>query len=95
MMATDLADALVRRRVTFRDAHSAVGSLVRGAELAGVDLGELSDASFSSAHSLFTKRSRVELEPETSVSRREIPGGTGPRAVRSQLATARKTLREK
>ena len=32
MMATDLADYLVRKRVTFREAHGAVGQLVREAE---------------------------------------------------------------
>jgi argininosuccinate lyase len=95
MMATDLADALVRRRVTFREAHSAVGSLVREAEVASVGLEALPDASFRAAHPLFTRRSRSELEPETSLANREIPGGTGPRAVRTQLAAARMALRKK
>ncbi|MFM8781474.1 MAG: argininosuccinate lyase, partial [Gemmatimonadota bacterium] len=41
LMATDLADYLVRKRVTFRDAHGAVGRLVREAEEAGVELWDL------------------------------------------------------
>ncbi len=38
LMATDLADYLVRKRVTFRDAHGAVGRLVREAEEKGIEL---------------------------------------------------------
>jgi len=93
MMATDLADSLVRSRVTFRDAHSAVGSLVREAENAGVDIGSLPDSSFRAAHPLFGKRSRRELEPERSLANREIHGGTGTRAVAVQLANAKRILR--
>ncbi|MCX5762688.1 MAG: argininosuccinate lyase [Gemmatimonadetes bacterium] len=41
MMATDLADYLVRKRVTFREAHGAVGRLVKEAEDAGIEMTEL------------------------------------------------------
>ncbi len=93
MMATDLADYLVRKRVTFRDAHGAVGRLVREAEEKGVDLAELPIASFRAAHSAFADDVLAELRPETSLSHREIEGGTGPQAVRTQLEAARALLR--
>jgi len=91
MMATDLADYLVRKRVTFRDAHGAVGRLVREAEEKGVDLSSLPLVSFQAANSAFAADVLSELDPKTSVSHREITGGTGPRAVLEQLALA-KTL---
>ncbi len=94
MMATDLADYLVRRRVTFREAHGAVGSLVRQAELAQVELDMLGASVFRSAHPLFASAARRELNAESSLSHREIPGGTGPRAVRTQLAQASKRVRK-
>ncbi len=94
MMATDLADYLVRRRVTFREAHGAVGSLVRQAELAQVELDMLGASVFRSAHPLFASAARRELNAESSLSHREIPGGTGPRAVRTQLAQAAKRVRK-
>src|ERR1019366_468439 len=53
MMATDLADYLVRKRVTFREAHTAVGRLVREAEEKGCDLGALPVAAFRAAHHEF------------------------------------------
>ena len=38
MMATDLADYLVRKGATFREAHGAVGKLVRESESTGVEM---------------------------------------------------------
>ncbi|CAG0970133.1 partial argininosuccinate lyase, partial [Gammaproteobacteria bacterium] len=92
LMATDLADYLVDRGVTFRDAHGAVGRLVREAEAAGVELDGLPPASFAAAHPGFGADVRDALKPERSLARRELPGGTGPAAVREQLAAARAAI---
>lgn len=92
MMATDLADYLVRKRVSFRDAHGAVGRLVREAEEAGVDLSALPLASFAAAHEAFAPDVLDELQPERSVSHRNVAGGTGPEAVTAQLHAARAIL---
>lgn len=89
MMATDLADYLVRKRVTFREAHAAVGRLVREAEDLGIEMTALPTASFAAAHPAFEADVMHELLPETSLSHREIPGGTGLRAVRDQLNAAK------
>jgi argininosuccinate lyase len=89
LMATDLADYLVDRGVTFRDAHAAVGRLVREAEAAGVDLDGLPPTAFSAAHATFGVDAIDALKPERSLARRDLPGGTGPGAVREQLAAAR------
>jgi argininosuccinate lyase len=93
MMATDLADYLVRKRVTFREAHGAVGQLVREAEEKSVELGALPFASFKSAHSAFDTDVIAELSPAASLGHREIDGGTGPKAVGRQLAAAKATIR--
>ena len=92
MMATDLADYLVRKRVTFREAHGAVGRLVREAEEKNIDLAALPFSSFTAAHASFGSDVLNELKPETSLGHREIPGGTGLSAVRSQLEAARALL---
>ena len=93
MMATDLADYLVRKRVTFREAHGAVGRLVREAEEKRCELGALPFASFRAAHAAFGTDVMSELSPLTSLGHREIEGGTGPNAVKRQLAAARAALR--
>jgi argininosuccinate lyase len=93
MMATDLADHLVRKRVTFRAAHAAVGMLVREAEARGVGLEQLPLDVYRSAHAAFGEDIFEELSPLTSLAHRELPGGTGQRAVRRQLALAGKLVK--
>jgi argininosuccinate lyase len=92
MMATDLADYLVRKRVTFREAHAAVGRLVREAEERGIELTALSRESFVAAHPAFGPDCLDELAAEHSMRHREVPGGTGPAAVAEQLKTAKSFL---
>lgn len=92
MMATDLADYLVRKRVTFREAHGAVGRLVREAEEKGIEMTALPFESFSAAHPAFGHDVLHELRPESSLAHRELPGGTGLAAVRTQLAAAKAAL---
>jgi len=93
MMATDLADYLVRKSVSFRDAHGAVGRLVREAEESGIDLSSLPFASFSAAHASFEMDVMRELTPERSLSHRNVDGGTGLESVKRQLHSARAALR--
>jgi argininosuccinate lyase len=88
MMATDLADYLVGKGASFRDAHEAVGSLIREAEGKGCELTELPLASFRAANSLFGDDVMSALDPAGSVARRSVPGGTGPDAIRAQLDAA-------
>jgi len=92
MMATDLADYLVDRGVTFREAHGAVGRLVRQAEQAGTELDGLPLQAFRDAHSQFGDDALQALEPERSLARRNLAGGTGPVAVAAQLAAAREAV---
>lgn len=93
MMATDLADYLVGKGATFREAHEAVGNLIREAEGKGCELTDLPAQSFSAAHRLFGDDSRESLDPSQSVARRGVPGGTGPEAVRAQIAAAESAIR--
>ena len=92
LMATDVADYLVRKGVTFRDAHAAVGALVRAAESAGVELHELPLDTFTATHAAFRADVVDALSPERSVERRNVDGGTGPDAVRRQLEAAHAAL---
>ncbi len=93
MMATDLADWLVDQRVAFRDAHVAVGRLVREAEERRVELGELPAEVLTAAHPLFTPATvAAALSPEASINRRAVEGGTGMAAVAAQLEKAKAAL---
>ena len=93
MMATDLADYLVLRGVTFRESHAAVGSLVRQAEEARIELHELPLSAFKTAHTGFGDDVLDALSAQASVDRRAVPGGTAVSAVREQLEAGYASLR--
>jgi argininosuccinate lyase len=93
MMATDLADYLVEKGASFREAHSSIGSLIRESEREGCELDGLPLASFKAAHSLFGDDVLDWLDPARSVARRDVPGGTGPTALSAQLRSALEALR--
>jgi len=89
MMATDLADYLVNKGVTFREAHGVVGSLVRQSETTATELDQFPFEMFAAAHPAFGADVFEWLTPEGSVGRREVTGATGPKAVDQQIAAAR------
>jgi argininosuccinate lyase len=92
MMATDLADYLVRKGATFREAHAAVGKLVRQCEREKLELHTLPLAAFKAAHEEFGQDVFDALSAYGSVEHREVEGGTGPAAVRAQLESAQRVL---
>ncbi|HET9982642.1 MAG TPA: argininosuccinate lyase [Longimicrobiales bacterium] len=92
LLATDLADELVRRGVPFREAHGAVGRLLRRAERDGVAPGALSDAAWAEAHPAFLAGPRPRVSPEQSVEARAVPGATARAAVLAQIATGHASL---
>ena len=87
--ATDLAEALVGQGMPFREAHAAVGALVRQAVERGVGLEEL----VMTDHRLGPDALAL-LEPGQAVRRRTSPGGAGPGPVATQLEAARARLRD-
>lgn len=94
LMATDLADYLVRKGVPFREAHRIVGRMVLSAEETGRSMSEWSVDDFRAFCDLVESDVLGYLKPEHSVARREVEGGTGPRAVEQQLEQAREALRD-
>jgi len=86
-LATDVAEELVRRGVPFRKAHERVARWTRKAIESGRDLREVASREAPELRP-FLRR----LTPESSVARRDLPGGTAPRRVRAALAAARKRL---
>jgi argininosuccinate lyase len=92
MLATDLADYLVRRGVPFRDAHRQVGEAVKLAEARGIALSDLSAEDFSAIAPEFGTDVKTVFDFERSVAARAVIGGTGPNAVRAQIAQAKKIV---
>ena len=90
-LATDLADYLVRKGVPFRQAHAAVGKLVRYAEGQGKAFSELSLAEYRRFSNRFDA-DVLKLDVRAALAARDVPGGTAPRRVRAALRRARRRL---
>ena len=92
VLATDIADELVRRGVPFREAHGAVGKLLRTADEAGVSLKELPADVWIGVHAAFGAGPIPRPTAELSVEARQAVGGTGRSAVLQQIAQAHSAL---
>jgi argininosuccinate lyase len=88
LLATDLADYLVRRGVPFRTTHEVVGRLVRRAEQGGVRLSELTLEDFQDEHPDFASDVLGVFDWHASADARDAAGGTSLRSVRYQLEEA-------
>ena len=94
ILATDLADYLVREGVPFRQSHHLVGQVVRRAEELGVSLRGLPLEEYQSVASAFGKDLYKVLDFRQSVERRRVEGGTATSAVVAQLEQAGRLLAE-
>jgi argininosuccinate lyase len=92
LLATDLADELVRRGVPFREAHGAVGRLLRTADTRGCAVTALSHHDWAAAHPAFLKPVLPTVTPEASVEARAVAGGTARAAVLEQIDAGRAAL---
>jgi argininosuccinate lyase len=93
MLATDLADYLVRKGIPFRESHHLVGQAVRRSEELGLSLRELGLDEYQEIHPGFGADLHGSLDFHRSVEARSVEGGTAPAAVRVQLERARALLR--
>lgn len=84
--ATDLADALVRAGVPFREAHEIVGKSVGYCIKAGCELHEMDQAACQTIDSRLTAEMLQQLSVEACVAARDHIGGTAPEQVRQQCA---------
>jgi argininosuccinate lyase len=94
LLATDVADYLVRKGMPFREAHGMVGRLVAYAEDSGRELRELTLEEYRRFSDLFEPDVR-EIDVWTSVRSRDVIGGTAPRRVAQALRRARSILRRR
>jgi argininosuccinate lyase len=92
--ATDLADYLVGKGVSFRDAHEIVGRVVRRGIETRRDLAQLELAELQEFSQLIGDDVYAVLTPLGSVQARAHVGGTAPTQVRAAIAAARQRLRE-
>ncbi|MEO8424415.1 MAG: argininosuccinate lyase [Actinomycetota bacterium] len=81
LYATDLAEALVRRGVPFRDAHRRTGELLKGLAERSRSLRDLTAEEWEA---FGVVEGETLLDPDRSVGARTTPGGPSPASVRRQ-----------
>jgi argininosuccinate lyase len=92
VVATDLAEALARAGTPFHSAHQIVGRFVLESVRSGRKPSDWTPEEITRFAPEFTGDLAALLDPKTGMKSREIPGGTGPQAVASALARARRML---
>ncbi len=90
--ATDLADYLVKKGLPFRDAHDAVGRVVRYAQAKGAALSDLSPDELRKFAENIDDDVMDVLSLEGSLAARDHPGGTAPNQVVAAARKARERL---
>ena len=93
LVATDLADYLVTKGMTFRQAHETIGRMVLFAIEQQRELNELTLKEMKEFSKKITKDVSDWIDPLSSVKRRNLPGGTGPDAVKKALNKAKEELK--
>jgi argininosuccinate lyase len=92
LLATDMADYLVRKGIPFREAHALVGRAVRLAEDRELALPDLPLEDLQAISQRFEADVKEVFDVEAALSRRAATGGTAPKALRAQLEAARAAL---
>ncbi|MBN1855641.1 MAG: argininosuccinate lyase [Dehalococcoidia bacterium] len=91
VLATDIADYLVKKGVPFRTAHGVSASLSRHAAATGKGMGELSLDEYREFSPLF-EADILDISLDSSVNARDVVGGTASGQVENALQNARTQL---
>jgi argininosuccinate lyase len=92
MLATDLADYLVRKGVPFRETHHISGRVVALAERCGVPMDQLSFEQLQQVDSRFDNDVMDCFNYLSSVEARSAKGGTSKSAVLEQIEVLKKMI---
>lgn len=95
VLATDLADYLVRKGVPFRETHHVSGRAVALAEARKCQLNGLSVEDYKSLHEKFSDDVVEVFDFEASVERRSSIGGPSRKTLDRQIAVLRAALSQK
>lgn len=92
VVATDLAEELARTGVPFHRAHQIVGRLVLESTKHGKKPSDWTAEQLAGFAPEFKPEMARLLQPKEGMRSRNLPGGTGPEAVRDAMDEARRRL---
>ncbi len=93
LLATEIADYLVRKGMPFRTAHGITGDIVRSCGDAGRSLSTLTLKEFRNYATAFDRDVLALLSPRASLAAKRSRGSTSPAEVRSALTRWESRLR--
>ena len=93
LLATDLADYLVRKGMPFRKAHSVVGEIVQTCVVRGVSLKEFPLEDYRRHSRLFDRHVYDALSARASLRNKRSSGSTSPNEVHKAIQFWQKRLR--
>ncbi len=91
ILATDIADYLVKKGLPFRDAHRIVGNIVNYATTNNMNLMDINLEKYKEFCELFEADVK-DISVESSIKSKNVIGGTAPEQIEYQLKRARKLL---
>ncbi len=94
LLATDLADYLVRQGMAFRQAHHAVGALVAEAERLHKPLDRLTPAELRAVNPALGFAALKVFDLQRAMAKRKMTGAPGTSEVRRRLAYWREALQD-
>jgi argininosuccinate lyase len=89
----DVMDYLVKKGVSYRDAHDVLGKMVKECIDQGISIVSLSKTQLQQYHPLFQEDVKKLFNPQTSVKIKTSLGSTNPNLVNQQLQQWSKKLR--
>jgi len=92
LLATDLADYLVRKGLPFRKAHHVVGQVVALAERQGKAIDQIALSELQAVDKLFGKDVAEVFDLNRAMAKRNLPGAPGTLEVKRQLQRWQKLL---
>ncbi len=92
LLATELADYLVRKGVAFREAHETVGRIVLEAERRGQSWATFPLEKLKSFSAAFGPDLNAALTLDAALAAKSVPGGTAPEKVRAAIESFRARL---
>ena len=93
--ATELADYLVKKGLTFREAHKLLGGMVIYCLENKKYLEDLTLSELQSFHKSFDKKTLEMLKPQSAVESKDSIGGTSLKRVEESIKSAKEILEEK
>ncbi len=93
LLATDIADYLVKKGMPFREAHSVIGELVKIAVSRNKRFEDLKIEDYKKLSPFFSD-DIFEISLESSISTRDLPGGTSHNQVKKALIRAKKLIED-